>query len=100
VFATTAATIVAGSARKQRLADPRESRDIKRVRRLLPATTGDVGPPVAASAGAAGAAASGSGPALLTTLVLVLLSFAAGSVLTGVGLPRLTPRSSRLERPG
>ena len=102
VFAATPAAIVPGTAR-QLLADPRESRDIRRMRRLVPATTGAVGPPVAASAasaGAAGAAASGGGPGLLTTLVLVFLSFAAGALLVGVGLPRLTPPSSRLERPG
>jgi len=98
-LAATPATTMVSAARK-RPAEPREAPDIERVRRLIPGTTGAVGPPVAASAGAAASAASGSGPALLATLVLVFLSIAAGWLLTGVGLPRLKPRSSRLERPG
>jgi hypothetical protein len=98
-LAATPATTMVGATRK-RPAEPRADRDIKRVRRLIPGTTGAVGPPVAAAAYAAASAASGSGPALLATLVLVFLSVAAGWLLTGVGLPRLKPRSSRLERPG
>lgn len=55
---------------------------------------------MAAAAAAPAAAGSGGGPAALTVLILIFMSFLAGALLAGVGLPRLQPRSSRLERPG
>jgi hypothetical protein len=93
-----AAVLAAPGVRK--IAPERQSgRDIKHARGLIPASNGIAGPSLAA-ASAAGAAGASSGPALLTTLLLALLSFFASALLAGAGLPRLKPRSSRLERPG
>jgi hypothetical protein len=78
----------------------RRGRDITDSRGAIPTFLGMVGPPVATSAAGAASAASGGAPALLTPLVIVFASFVAGWLLVGVGLPRLKPRSSRLERPG
>lgn len=63
---------------------------------------GQSGPPAPSTAVASAAAVAGAGaaPAMLTTLTLLLLSFLAGALIAGVGLPRLKPRAKRLERPG
>jgi hypothetical protein len=37
---------------------------------------------------------------VLTTLILLFLSYLAGALVAGVGLPRLKLRATRLERPG
>jgi outer membrane biosynthesis protein TonB len=78
----------------------RAARDTTRKRRAIPAEKGPAGVPMAAAAAAPAAAGSGGGPAALTMLILIFMSFLAGALLAGVGLPRLQPRSSRLERPG
>jgi hypothetical protein len=57
------------------------------------------GPPVAVASSAA-AATAGAAPALLETLLSLLICFAASTLLVAVGLPRLRPRAARLERPG
>ena len=76
------------------------ARDTTRKRRAIPAEKGPAGVPLAAAAAAPAAAGSSGGPAALTVPILIFMSFVASALLAGVGLPRLKPRSSRLERPG
>jgi hypothetical protein len=97
--AAPAASVLAAPIARKIAPERRSGRDTKRARGLIPASNGIAGPSLAA-ASAAGAAGASSGPALLTTLLLALLSFFASALLAGAGLPRLKPRSSRLERPG
>jgi hypothetical protein len=84
-------------------AEPRKRekrRDIARDHRLIPADAGPPAPSGAVASAAAAGGGAGASSAVLTTLILLLLSFLAAALVAGVGLPRLKPRASRLERPG
>jgi hypothetical protein len=82
----------------ERVAARRRGRDIARPLAAIPLQTGPdgVGVAVAAGAGAGGA----GGPAVLTILICLLISFLASTLLDAAGLPRLLLRDARLERPG
>ena len=95
-FVAPSAAAVKGAERAQKRG---KDRDISRDHRLISADLGSPAPALAVASAAAAAGAGGSS-AVLTTLILLFLSYLAGALVTGVGLPRLKLRATRLERPG
>jgi len=93
------ATPAVGKPAVKRASKRARSRDTTRARQLIPALSAPRAPS-AAVASAAGAAGAGGAPAVLTPLTLLVLSLLAGTLIAGVGLPRLKRRAARLERPG
>ena len=91
--------VAGGAAREpasKRPAAPRHRRDITRSDVAIPAAPSA---PLAASAAAA-AAGGGASPAVLSSVLPLLIAFLVGVLLEVAGLLRLPLRGARLERPG